>query len=227
MADLQNLPPSPAILSPSRLRRVIQIIRAPVLVTLGLYIASYPDTAHERAAWSEQMYYVATWILPEGYDIARFYSTWGLQLIVLGIHYSPRAKDILANRTFLWLGKNSFAVYLLHGVFIRTFLTWAMYGITIPADVTHEDGTVTRGPSLEEKGPLAKAFWFPVFFIVLYGASHIWTTIVDPKCAEWTRAIEKYVWKDESLDGMLGRQATQAVAKRDDENENEKLIPAT
>lgn len=218
MSDLQNLPPSPAPLSLSRYRRIWQLLRAPLFFTFGMYIASYPEMHPDRATWSKHLQYIASWILPEGYDTARFYSAWGLEFIVLAIHYSPRAKDILANQTFLWLGKNSFAVYLLHGTLIRTLLAWAIFGVTMPLDQAHEDGTITPGPNLKAKGPWTKAFWFPVFFVLLYAVSHVWTTRVDPKCAEWSRAIEKYTWKEESKDGLLGQQA-RVVANKDDEKE--------
>lgn len=219
MADLQSLPAAaPAALSPTRARRFLQLFHAPILLFLGLYLASYPERDAEHLTWSRQLHTIGALILPDGYDIARFYTAWGLELIVLGIHFSPKAKDVLSNQTFLWLGKNSFAVYLIHGALMRTVLTYCLYGFRMPSDVRHEDGSVTPGDKLKLGGTLRMAFWIPIFLVLLYSVAHVWTTRVDPKCAEWTKAIEKYMFKDESQnDGLLGNiSGDQAMAKRED-----------
>lgn len=244
MSDLQNLssstPPSSPIIGGHStpipvtcLRRVYEATRAPILLIAGLYLASFPETFAERAPWSAKLQYLSTFILKADADKPRYFTAFGLELIVLSIHFSPRTREILSNRLFLWLGKNSFAVYLLHGTLLRTFLTYVLYGIQLPTmEVENEDGTFDD-VKLTIENPLKMIFWIPVFFVVLYGIANFWTGKVDPLCAEWSRGIELYVFKREEKEiGCSSAEARRlsAGAKRDDAlvvSEEEKKMLST
>lgn len=169
---------------------------APLLLFIGLFIASYPEDHSEYTSWSRALYTFSTWILPEKYDKGRFMTGLGLQVIVMGIHFSPRLKDMLSNKYFLWFGKNSFAVYLIHGMLLRWWLVWACYGITMPQDFKNEKGEMQHGPKLTLKPWPYLVFWIPIWFVAMYSTASMWTKYVDPVCAKWSLAIERYVWKD-------------------------------
>jgi peptidoglycan/LPS O-acetylase OafA/YrhL len=191
LADLSN---HAATQQWSSTRPWTRTILSPLLLVLGLFLASYPEDHPEWSSWSSRLRRFATYIMPEGHDIPRYYTAFGLELITLSIHFSPRLKDLLSNRYFLWLGKHSFGVYLLHGTLIRWILTWCLFGMTVQAPVQDDHLEWHPGPNLEMRGPIVGVICIPLWFLLLYSLAHLWTEYVDPLCARWTVAIEKYVW---------------------------------
>jgi hypothetical protein len=57
----------------------------------------------------------------------RTIGAFGAIMLLLAIMYSPFLKKFLSQRIFVYLGGISFPLYLLHGTWIRIFLTWALY----------------------------------------------------------------------------------------------------
>ncbi|KFY42828.1 hypothetical protein V495_04317 [Pseudogymnoascus sp. VKM F-4514 (FW-929)] len=166
----------------------------PILMFIGLWIASYPEDHADWAAWSLQLKTLSTYILVLKQDTPRFFTGLGMDFICVAIFLSPSLKDWLSSKYLLWLGKNSFAVYLIHGTLIRTVLAWCMYGITIPDKVEKEvDGKMelVNGPGLKHRGYLAMSIFIPLFFVLLYTLANLWTAHVDPLCARWTAAFER------------------------------------
>ena len=190
LADLSNHAP---IQQWASTRAWTRTILSPALLLIGLFLASYPEDHAEWMSWSASMYKFSTYIIPEGYDTPRFFTGFGLELVTLSIHFSPCLKDLLSNRFFLWLGKQSFAVFLIHGTLIRWVLAWGVYGVTLPQAFQDENGTWQAGPHLTMRGPLVVALWLPLWFILLYSLANLWVMFVDPVCARWTLAMEKYV----------------------------------
>jgi peptidoglycan/LPS O-acetylase OafA/YrhL len=193
MADLCNYVP---LQTWSNAHPWTRTILSPTLLILGLFLASYPEDHYEWVAWSTSLHTFSTYILPEGYDVPRFFTGFGLELIALSIYFSPPLKSLLSSNFFLWLGKNSFAVFLIHGTLIRTVLTWCFYGVGLPQSVQVEEGKWIPGPNLTMKGPLVRAFWTPLWFGLLYVLAGVWTRVIDPLCARWTLDIERYVFAE-------------------------------
>lgn len=106
-------------------------------------------------------------------------------------------KDLLANRYFLWLGKQSFAVYLIHGTLLRTLLTWMVYGVRTPRPVQNEDGVWQAGEVLKVKSWPMLVVHIPLFFVILYSLAMIWVKYVDSACARWTESLVKYVQRED------------------------------
>src|ERR1700722_9878301 len=102
LADLSNHAP---IQQWSNTRPWTRTILSPILLFIGLFLASYPEDKPGWARWSAWLKQLSTYILPQGFDTPRFFTAFGLELITLSIHFSPRLKDLLSNRYFLWLGK--------------------------------------------------------------------------------------------------------------------------
>lgn len=146
--------------------------------------------------WSNALHQLSLVILPPNADIPRFYSGIGLELITLGIVFSNKAKEILSHRYLLFLGKNSFAVYLLHGTLLRIVLCWMLFGIHLPADVRNDAGEMVRGPPLHMVGVGGQFVAVAAWFVLLYGLANWWTVWVDPMCARWTAALEKLVFDE-------------------------------
>lgn len=172
--------------------RWVSMILSPVLLFIGLWLASYPGDKPENMPWSKFLLDASHYLFPEKPDIPRSYTGLGMVFISSGIHLSNPMKNFLSNKYLLWLGKNSFAVYLIHGTLIRTVLAWLYYGIVVPADVINEKGETVHGPALRLTSRLRFWFWLPPWFVLLYSISHLWTKYVDPWCARLTHRLEKY-----------------------------------
>jgi len=154
--------------------------------------------------WSNFMLKLSHYIFPPNHpDTPRFYTGLGLTFLALGIHFSDLIKVLLSNKYLLWLGKNSFAVYLLHGTLLRTVLVWMEYGFVRPADIVNNDGTITEGKHLELGGRLRFWFWIPVWFALQYYLANLWTCFVDPFCARVTEKLEKYTFENEEEKSVL------------------------
>ncbi|PQE28673.1 acyltransferase family protein [Rutstroemia sp. NJR-2017a WRK4] len=170
---------------------------SPILILSGLYLASYPEGKPELASWSNSLHSLSTYIFPSEPDVPRFYTGVGLDLIALGIHFSPQVKTALSNRHLLWLGKNSFAVYLIHGTLMRTLLIWILYGVKVPEDGKDEKGEVVRGVMRM----CGRWRWYPgiaVWLVLLYVCADAWTRWVDPWCGRVTKRLERYVFEEDS-----------------------------
>jgi hypothetical protein len=167
-------------------------------------MASYPEKNAEWMPWSNFMLKLSDYIFPPNHpDTPRFYTGLGLTFLAVGIHFSDFVKALLSHKYLLWLGKNSFAVYLLHGTLLRTVLVWMEYGFIPPQDIVNDDGTVHEGKHLELGGRLRFWFWIPVWFVLQYYLANLWTSYVDPFCARVTEKIEKYVFEDEEEKSVL------------------------
>jgi len=203
LSDLSQHPPH---LSWLAARKWPSRYLAPFLMMLGLYLASFPEGSPEQVsvmAWSCQLYTLSFWIFPEGNETPRFYSGIGLELISLGIHFSPTAKNLLSNKYFLWFGKNSFAVYLIHGTLLRSVLVWMMEGITIPPEIQNEEGQMVPG-RLSMPGRSRYYFMLGLWFVMLYAVANAWTKYVDPFCARLTVGFERHVFEEQEDLGHNG-----------------------
>ncbi|KAJ5117193.1 hypothetical protein N7526_011302 [Penicillium atrosanguineum] len=185
-------------------RRVVSA----TLVCTGLLVCSYPGEHPEWATWSNYMFEVAHYIFPPDVNIGKRYSAIGVDLIIFAIYISPSTKDFLANRLLLWLGKQSFAVYLVHGTLLRTVLCWMLYGITgQPWDGDIVDGN--GNPILDEHGEPLHPHWIPIrapwvvgisiptWIVLVYICATLWTTYVDPFCAKMTQKLEKIMFEED------------------------------
>ncbi|KAI1344399.1 acyltransferase family-domain-containing protein [Xylariaceae sp. FL0016] len=199
LCDLQNHPGANQWIAD---RPKISRTLATIFMFLGLYLASYPEGHHEWATWSEMQFQVLVRILPANSEIPRFASGIGLQLITLGFHFSPGLRDVLSSKYLLWLGKQSFAVYLLHGPLLRSVLCWMVYGVHLPPDVYDENGNAISGKLVFPNGlrlMICLPFWIPLN----YGAAMLWTGYVDPWCANLTEKIVKYMMLERDEKGVL------------------------
>ncbi|ROV88664.1 hypothetical protein VPNG_10305 [Cytospora leucostoma] len=202
MADLQQLPEGsgPAwtnfLSQKSGLAGLRMALSAAFLVA-GLYIASLPDMFFEWQPWSQNLVDFMLSFLPRDPDLPRFSSGLGLDLIVMAIHFSPMVRDILSSRPFLWLGRVSFAVYLLHNQILRSVLCWMVYGFKIPEPVQDELTGEWFQPLLEFPGPVRLFTVLPVYFALVYGAGYLWIEYVDAWCARFTERICRNIKEEE------------------------------
>jgi len=170
------------------------------LIFLGTFTLSYPEENPEWARWSTGLLHFGYHIFPEGAEFARFYPALGSQILIFGIFFNPTAKRLLSSSALCWLGKMSFAVYLLHAPLIRSLLTWMLYGAS---SSPLSPGKDANGNDLPPSWiPLTNRWLLvvtlPLFYFLLYRIAHIWTAYVDPWCARATNWVEERMFRDDS-----------------------------
>lgn len=167
------------------------------LIILGLYFVSYPDAEAQWSPWSHNLLKLSRYIFPNNVHVSKRYTALGIDITAFGLQACHPVKEVMSNRFFLWLGRNSFAVYLVHGTLLRTVLAWMLYGITgQPWHPTVNDAGETVLPPWLHRRAHGVAFlailaiWFPI----LYYSAHLWTTYVDSWCATLTKRLEDRVF---------------------------------
>ncbi|KAJ0415841.1 acyltransferase 3 [Aspergillus carlsbadensis] len=168
-------------------RRVV----AAFLAISGLFIAGYPGDHPEWADWSNFMLKLAHYIFPPDVNIGKRYTAIGVDLVILAIYISPSVKEFLSNRLLLWLGAQSFAVYLVHGTLLRTVLCWMLYGITgQPFDPEKKQEGKDEPVWIPIRPPWVVAISIPLWICLVYFCATMWTKYVDPFCARLTQKME-------------------------------------
>ncbi|KUI71838.1 hypothetical protein VM1G_08093 [Cytospora mali] len=189
IADMQNHPPTTQIIADRpRLCRVLSFM----LVFIGLTFASFPEGHAEWMTWSRILLDIMKAILPDNPDFPRFGSGIGLEFIALGILLSPWLQRVLSSRYLLFLGRMSFAVYLLHGPLMKSTLVWMLYGVQVLPDHENDQGemVITR---LKYPGNITLIAWQLVWLPMVYGIAHLWMAYVDPWCDRMTNRLVEYV----------------------------------
>jgi peptidoglycan/LPS O-acetylase OafA/YrhL len=183
-------------------------IVAGILLCLGLFICSYPGEHPEWATWSSYMEQASHYIFPPKVNVGKRYSALGVDLIIFAIYISPSTKEFLSSSLLLWLGKQSFAVYLVHGTLLRTVLCWMLYGITgqpWEGDIVDEKGNPIYGEDGEPlhphwipiRAPWVVAISIPSWIVLVYFCATLWTGYVDPFCARMAQKLEKWMFEED------------------------------
>lgn len=194
LADLQNHEATTAFIAS---RPVATGVLSGVLFALGLMLASFPEAHAEWAGWSRALKTAMTPFAPNADDLARLGSGLGLELVSAGILLSPALQRALSSRYLLFLGRMSFAVYLLHGPLMKTALVWMLYGVQAPPDRENVNGDVVL-TRLTYPGNLSLIAWQIVWLPMLYGVANLWMTYVDPWCDRMTNRLVDHVRLDAS-----------------------------
>ncbi|RKU47786.1 hypothetical protein DL546_006687 [Coniochaeta pulveracea] len=191
--------------------RVLTCVAAPMLLIVGLFLGGFP---HEHEDWKPWSWWLHTtfvdpagdrsrgsFLVPNGADPPRRFSSACVQLSAIAIFLSPALRDLLSHRILLWLGKHSFAVYLVHGTILRTVGVWIVWGITgepwSPAE-REEDQQWLPVISGDRKRVAVV-----VFVGLTYLAAWAWMKWVDTACARATMWLEQRVFDDDG-DGREG-----------------------
>ncbi|KAL8721971.1 MAG: hypothetical protein Q9225_001446 [Loekoesia sp. 1 TL-2023] len=124
---------------------------------------------------------------PTNAEIMRFWPTIGAQLLTFSIVMSPHTRRALSHRWLLWLGKISFPLYLLHGSFMRSILAWLLFSRQQITEIEEEGKKHMRYPL---PGTPTFLVVMPIFFVILFTATHFWAIKVEPYFGIITKTAE-------------------------------------
>lgn len=173
---------------------------SPPVAIFALVLMSYPNSSPSAAPWSAflEQFGKAHFGQPA---LERMYGSIGGILLVACIIISPHARWALSQKPLKWLGKVSFAIYLLHGTFMRTVFAWFLF---FGSEKQQFQKQVSSGNPGENdifeavwKYPVPGAFRCFVATVALLAstlaASQLWNMKVEPFCAKLTALAEKLV----------------------------------
>ena len=201
--------------APGRVARY-SLFTFPPLIAIALLFMSFPSEYQHFAPWSLTLFKWHVAIAPEDAELMRFWPTIGAQLLCLTIFCSPHLRRFLSHPVFLWLGKVSFPMYLIHGTLMRSLLSWLLFAgqklspmeevVPLPRPLEPLPGFEDEDIFLTETvvvmryplpGPAVFVSVLPIFFVVLGVTIHYWTTVIEPYFGIITKKAE---------DIMLGRE---------------------
>ncbi|KAL1960909.1 hypothetical protein VTO42DRAFT_5893 [Malbranchea cinnamomea] len=179
--------------------RTTNLLPLPVpslMMILGLFLWSFPQDNPEWAPWSRNMTNLMRLIGPEDPDvISRYWVSLGTSVLMLGITFSANAKSILTLPLFNFLGRCSFAVYLLHNLLARSVLVWLLYAPAAWSTPWYdEEGNLIE---LKRPSPLTFCIVMPIFYALLYAIAYLWTVYVDSFCVRMVNKLRDLMFKDE------------------------------
>jgi hypothetical protein len=166
------------------------------LLIIGLFLLSFPNSHPEWAPWFNPIVEFGKVWYPEGSNQFSITLYAGVFLMLASILLSTSFQWFLVRPVFLWLGKISFPLYLLHGPLLRSFLCWILYLGQYPKyeEQPTPTGEVVLVPvNLDIPSNFRLAVCVPIFFAVVLYLSHVWIEKVEPLCASATRFFEEWV----------------------------------
>jgi peptidoglycan/LPS O-acetylase OafA/YrhL len=98
-----------------------QKIQSCILFVIGLYIASYPPNGGGKGTFSAPLYHVAYFLFGTSVEILHLYVTIASVILVYAVSCSPLLQRMFTTPLARYLGKTSFALYLVHQAMINWF----------------------------------------------------------------------------------------------------------
>ena len=201
----------PALLAP------YSPILTPPLAIFSLVLMSYTQNATEHRAWSRNLHSFGNSYLPldPSGSLDRTYGGIGSALLLVSIIISPHARNMLSQKPLKWLGKVSFAIYLVHGTVLRTVFAWILFFGQEMKEFVEQgaDGLVDSEWRYTVPGGIHCAFATIISMAVILFVSHVWNVKVEPVLAKITVTLDKMV-TGRLAEGV----APDRVVKKDEEN---------
>ncbi|KAI1393177.1 acyltransferase family-domain-containing protein [Hypoxylon trugodes] len=164
-------------------RRVVNVLLVLAMI-LGLFLCGYPrdhNTKTPGYMWSK-------YVWPFGAYRRRFWLAIGAMLFVGPVAFLPSVQSIFLTRPARYLGRISFALYLVHGLGNRTIGKWLL---DICWDVIGKEGLWPYAISFT----IASALYFP---LVMWASDVFWRG-VDVPSTNFAKWFEKRCAAPESV----------------------------
>jgi peptidoglycan/LPS O-acetylase OafA/YrhL len=183
---------------------------------LSLILMSYTRHNPEGQPWSAALQAFGSKYLPldgEG-GLDRIYGSIGGILLVASIIISPHARFILSQKWLKWLGKVSFAIYLLHGTVLRTVFAWTLSVGHAKQEIIEADpvGVMYAIQRYPVPGVFQCFVATIVCLLVVLTASFLWNIKIEPALGRITKQLEGMVFgrtsgsrQSKEVDDMTGR----------------------
>lgn len=169
---------------------------SPGLLGIGLVLMSWPKNRAESLTWTRLIQRALVDTLPRVLDAERLVGTIGVLLVILGVMISPRIRISLAHPFLLWLGRISFAIYLLHMLVLRLAMPWLLF-ISNPAKALFLLGSgnadAFKAVVVDEPGLFRKILGLLTLILLILTAAHQWTQRVEPRLDRISKVIEEAV----------------------------------
>lgn len=165
------------------------------LLIAGLFLLSFPNSHPEWTPWFNPIVEFGKVFYPAGSNQFSITCYIGTFMILLAVMLSTTFQWFLVRPIFLWLGKISFPLYLLHGPLLRSFLCWILYAGIYPRyeEQPTPTGAIAFVPvNLDLPSGFRLVVCLPVYFAVVLGLSHVWTEKVEPRLGRFTKFIEDW-----------------------------------
>lgn len=177
---------------PARLAQYSRTFVAPASL-FALILMSFPGDFQSYTPWSRVLMdlFKKIPLEPDWAEISRFWPSVGVQILVTTVILSPDLRRALSHPWLRRLGKISFPLYLLHGMFMRSLLSWLLFSKS-ELRLLEEGNIVYAWFPLP--GILTFLFAMPVFLFVLFTSAHIWTEKMEPVFGLITTRAEKLVF---------------------------------
>ncbi|RMZ79463.1 hypothetical protein DV738_g3394, partial [Chaetothyriales sp. CBS 135597] len=180
---------------PQRLSSLSKFLTAP-LCLFSLFLMSYTDIAWDQASWTTVLFKFASRYLPMdnigGYE--RTYGTIGAIVLIFSIVNSPTMRWLLSRKPLRFLGRISFAIYLLHGIVLRSVFAWVLFfGTNKTEFVATESDEISHEHRYPVPGIVHCGVATVIAGIIILAASHIWNAIVEPWFGQITSVAEDVV----------------------------------
>ncbi|RMD40017.1 hypothetical protein DV735_g5096, partial [Chaetothyriales sp. CBS 134920] len=177
---------------PQRLSSVSKFLTAP-LCLFSLFLMSYTGVAWEQASWTRVLFRFASRYLPmdKAGSYERAYGTIGAIILILTMVNSPTMRWLLSRKPLRFLGRISFAIYLLHGIVLRSVFAWVLFSGVNKAEAEPDGVYPEHGypvPGFVHCGVATI-----IAGVVILTASHIWHEVMEPWFGKMTSMAEHAV----------------------------------
>ena len=175
----------------------------PPLTLAALVLMSFPSSFHEWTYWTNFLLKACNLIAPRNIEVSRYWPTIGAQLLSYTIVLSPHLRMALSHPWLLWLGKISFPIYLLHGSFMRSVLSWMLFQGQVLMEMQEDGGNQTTVMRYPLPGIPRFIVVMPIFLCILLAASHAWTLKIEPWFGRITDRAQKVMFASHERPAVL------------------------
>ena len=176
---------------------------------IGLFLGCYPERRAETAVWSYQLRRIGEQIFPVGTELHRALPTVGGILVIVGILTCQPMQKVLSSSVLTWLGKISFALYLIHGTLLKSSLfalIWlfgyeekvigSMHRALVDVDKENEVGIIRYPLDMKIALPTRMELLciLPLWWISTLCICQLWVLFVEPRCSELLDWVENKIF---------------------------------